>query len=484
MFNVSRISRTALAGVLGLAILVGLNVFAGRQDWRWDATSNKRHSLTAATTAALQDLNATVHAVAFYRPTDNKAAVEGLFERFASVTPQFSYEFVDPDRAPFRARELGVTQPNTVVLAAGERRETVLFPEEARLANAVIRVSTERTAQAMAVTGHGELDVNDPGETGASELKRLLSDQGAQVGVVTLAQIDAVPQEVELLLILGPRQDFFPHELAVLDDFLRRGGRLFTAVMAEEQTNLDEWLTARLHVARPPGLVVDSLSQMVSGDALSPLSQRYGDSPITENFNVMTLFPTASAFFRAAPAQQDGEPSPLRMLVESGEQAWLEADIAALRQGQAELDPGEDDAGPLWLAAQYRGAPRFDHPTNATASSPSASMDHDANATAETPPPADEVRVVLFGDQDFLSNGFIVVAGNKDLVRNSLNWLLEREGLISVETPKAVATFLVMDDLERLFITLFPPVALPGACVVLAVLTAMRRRRPRAGSRR
>ncbi|TVM17706.1 hypothetical protein DPQ33_08700 [Oceanidesulfovibrio indonesiensis] len=475
-----RLSMTILTGLIVIAVLVGVNVLAGKRDWRWDATSNKRYSLSETTKAALRSLSEPVHAVAFFRPTDGASQTGDLLELFAAQNRDFTYEIVDPDRTPFRARQLDVRQSGTVVVQADSRSEKIMFPDEERLLNAVVKATSRSESVVRVVTGHGEVDVQEPGSRNASMLRELLTNQGASVGPITLAIAESVPEDVDLLLILAPAQDYMDHELAVLDRYVDRGGRLFVALMPEESTNLETWLEERFGLVRNEGFVVDTLSQVMSGDAMTPLAQQYARMPITENFALMTLYPTSAALFAAEAEEADAEDLPQpRGLVFSGEQTWLETNIQGLIEGSAEFNEGEDIKGPFWLGAFYNDPPRptTRQPAGGMAESTIADdAQHNATAGSELP----TTRALFFADQDFLTDDFITIGGNKDLVRNSLNWLLEREGLISVDKPRPVATFLVMTPLQRALITYVPVLIVPGACLVLAIVVALRRRSGRA----
>ncbi|TVM32337.1 GldG family protein [Oceanidesulfovibrio marinus] len=471
-----RLSMTVLTGIVAVALLVGLNVLAAKHDWRWDATSNKRYSLSETTKAALASLTGPVHAVAFFRPSEGSSQTEDMLELFAQQSKQFTYEIVDPDRAPFRAKQMDVRQSGAVVVESDGRSDKVVFPDEQALVNAVVKATSRRKSVVRVVTGHGELDVDAPGGHGATTLKKLLTDQGGTVQPITLAKTKTVPDDVDLLLILGPTDNYLDHEIKVLDEYVDRGGRVLVALAPETPTNLDAWITKQFGLKMPSGFVVDTLSQAMTGDAMTPLAQKYSRMPITRDFALMTLFPTSGALLaadgNAATAKNATEPQGLAF---SGEQTWLETNIQGLHQGTAAFNPGEDTMGPFWLGAVYEGPARGAGSANATAAAPAAQ----ANATNATVSKAPETRGVFFADQDFLSDDFIVIGGDKDLARNSLNWLLEHESLISVNKPKPVAAFLVMTPLQRAVMTYVPVVIAPLACIILAIVVAMRRRRPR-----
>ncbi len=447
MKRITRISQTVITGLLSVAVLAGLNVLAAKNPVRWDLTENKRHSLTNEAKVALANVQSPVTAAAFYRPEEpGREQAKDLLELFARHSEQFSYEFVDPDRSPFRAKEYNVAQTGTVVLLSGERKESVVFPDEEKLVNAVIRVSDERSRKVYLITGHGEAAPDAPGERAVRQLQQELSDQGAQVETLALARLERVPEDADLVCLLGPRTDLLPHELEALSTYMHAGGRMVIAVDAESKTSLDNWLEIELGVRRLDGYVLDPVSRLFTGDAMSPIIQEYARHPITKDFNLLTVFPTATAMEAAETAEG------VAWLGRSAEQAWLETDLEALRAGQAEFVENEDAPGPLWLAATYAQAGSGDD-----------------NGT--------EARAVIFADQDFFTDQYLNMSGNLDLARNTANWLLEREGLITVNRPKPAAVFLTLSPSGRAVLTWVPLALLPAVLLAAAIFVAGRRRR-------
>lgn len=442
-------SQTFITGLLGLALLVGINVLVAKHPWQFDATSSKKNSLSSSSVNIVLGLKKEVRAVAFIRPREGgKEAMEDLLQLYAAQSKLIQVDFVDPDRHPLTAKEYGVVQSETVVLVSGDKRESVLFPTEEKLTNAIIRVTNPKRAKVYFIQGHGELSPDQSGKNGVGTLRKALTDLGMDTAVITLVREKTIPQDADALLILGPKVDFLPQEIAMLSSYAA-AGRIFLAFSAETPTNLVTWMGNEYGVEWLPGLLVDPVSSYLAGDASVASIQDYSGHPITRDFNLVTLFPTAGGLALKNNADAKKRPDVLGM---SSPQSWLESDRSGLLQGKAKFDEGQDKKGPIWLAV----------------STESKAMDGDENGTS---------RAVLFADQDFLSDQYIVLSGNLDLVRNSVNWLTEQENLISISEKSVANKLLFLNSGSRSLLTLVPLFFWPMVSFVCGILVFRIRRR-------
>jgi ABC-type uncharacterized transport system involved in gliding motility auxiliary subunit len=137
----------------------------------------------------------------------------------------------------------------------------------------------------------------------------------------------------------------------------------------------------------------------------------------------------------------------------SGE-SWAESNQDQIRTGQVKPDPGEA-RGPLTIAA--------------------VSTVDAKDAPAERQ--AAKARIVLIGDSDFATNGFVNLSGNRDFFLNTLSWLAEEENLIAVrpkEASRPQPVFLTAAQGQALF--LVPVVVIPLAVIVAGGVAVARRR--------
>ena len=133
---------------------------------------------------------------------------------------------------------------------------------------------------------------------------------------------------------------------------------------------------------------------------------------------------------------------------------------------ERELDKG-DKAGPVSLAAAV-SAPATETPA------PAATTGDSANKTNDQPKP--ESRVVVFGDSDFVTNGYLGIPGNRDLFLNSVNWLAQQENLISIrpKDPEDRRVSLTSDQAKLIF--WLSILIIPGLILAGGVQTWWRRR--------
>lgn len=441
---------TALTVAAMVVLLAGAWLLADMAGLRYDATRGKRHSLSRETNAVLDALSRDVHVLAFFRPAaPGRKRAGDLLELYEGASDRFSYEFVDPDRELFRARERGVTRDATMVFISGDKQEKVVSMDEESLTTALVRVTSQRTMRLGLVTGHGELDLAVRGEEGVSRIMDELSQRGVETRSLSLVEEGGVPEAIDLVCVLGPSRDFLEPELKALTGYFTSGGEILVALKAEARTNLDAWLEEYAGLRRMTGYVMDPVSRFVTGDYLSPVIQDYSAHSITRDFSLMTIMPTAAAL---EPLDEGGA---LHVLGRSTPEAWLESDVAELKKGRTGYDQGEDTPGPLWLAAV-----------------------HDPSLAGNE---AGSGRLAAFADQDFLTDRYSGVPGNTDLAMNTINWLLSRDNLITITKPEAAGSFLHLRPAQRWALFIVPLAVVPGTVVVLAVWVWTRRRRQQQG---
>jgi ABC-type uncharacterized transport system involved in gliding motility auxiliary subunit len=465
-------SLAAASVVVVLAILFAINYLSSRHNKRWDLTAAKQFSLSDQTKKVLQGLQKPVKARVFGRSEDFPRFRERLDE-YQYQSKQLNVEYIDLERNPTRANEYKppIQTSGTVVLEYEGRTERVTSDAEQDLTNGLIKVIQGKQHKVYFVQGHGEHATDATDRGGYSSIGAALKTDNFDTEPLVLAQQKAVPDDASVLIVAGPKTDFFPAEIDMLKKYLAKGGKVFFMLDPPERadtpamTNLLA-LTKEWGIDVGNNIVVDvsGMGQLLGTDVSVPVAAKYETHPITDRFSLLTAYPLA----RSVTAIEGGSNGhTAQNLVSTSRNSWAETDIKRLTtsgQVERELDKG-DKAGPVSLAAVV---------STPAAEAPAAPDQKDAKAAADAPKP--ETRLAVFGDSDFVSNGFLGVPGNRDLFLNTVNWLSQQENLISIrpKDPQDRRVSLTADQAKLIFWLAI--VIIPGFILAAGVQTWWRRR--------
>jgi ABC-type uncharacterized transport system involved in gliding motility auxiliary subunit len=152
--------------------------------------------------------------------------------------------------------------------------------------------------------------------------------------------------------------------------------------------------------------------------------------------------------------------------VQTSPRSWAETDIkAVLTTGQAKLEEARGDKpGPISIAAAVAS------PVAAPAPAPAPKPGETVNA------PKPEVRVVVFGDSDFVTNSAIGIQGNRDLFMNALGWLSQQENLIAIRPNDPADRRITMTAAQQSNIAWLSLIIIPTCIFATGVYTWWRRR--------
>jgi hypothetical protein len=257
-----RVRAAAAAGLtLALAAVYGsLFVYAAAGvkldvDFSYFKTSRPSES----TKKLAQSLSDPVRVVAFFPQVNEvRTQVERYLNELKPAAPKLQIEVQDRLLAPKLAKELRVTQDGVVILSRGATTQTIVIGTELEPAKAKLKVldrdfqeqltklaKSRRTA--YITVGHGELNegksagTDDPSARSGTILRTLLQRQNYNVKELGLAQGLGrdVPDDADVLLIVGPTEPFSKEELDSVRRYLARHGKLFMALDADAFSTKD-----------------------------------------------------------------------------------------------------------------------------------------------------------------------------------------------------------------------------------------------------
>ena len=261
-----------------------------------------------------------------------------------------------------------------MVVGSGQKFRKVEKTEPA-LATALLQVTSHTDVLVCFATGEGEHGLNDQTDQGLSRFVAALNASNYTTDILNLQQRD-VPQSCSVLAIAGPQAGLQPAVIGRVESFMAAGGRVALLVDPPVDPNISSWL-AKFGFVVGQGVIVETSPQgrSVGAGPETPLALGYASHAITKGFELATIDDRAVPIPVTKP--QAGTPQPVAA---TGPQAFERVDLMSQA---TEFREGRDHRGPLTLAV--------------ATTVPRGSKD------ARLP----EARMVVFGDSDFVSNGFI-----------------------------------------------------------------------------
>lgn len=255
-----RVSAAAVSGlVLSMAVVYGsLLVYAAdgteaRVDYSYFKTSEPSDS----TKKLVEGLGQSIKVTAFFPEVSPvRREVEGYLKALAAGVPTLEIEIADRYLVPKRAEELKVVRDGILVIQKGEAKRTVYIGTDMKEAQAKLKTLDRdfqerlykllRSRRTVYLTvGHGEINDDQRGvvtaERSGKLIKKLLEKQHYLVKELGLSQglASDVPEDADIVMVLGPTQPLAPEELASLKRYADRGGKLLVALDPDAITTQD-----------------------------------------------------------------------------------------------------------------------------------------------------------------------------------------------------------------------------------------------------
>ncbi|MCB0569991.1 MAG: GldG family protein [Phaeodactylibacter sp.] len=447
-------NKTLVSILLVVAIIVVANLVSQRLYYRMDLTENGQYTLSKPTRDILRSLNEPVTVTAYFSgnmPPDIEKAKRDFQEmlvEFVNLSKgQLDYQFIDPteDAQKQEALQAGI-QPVMInvrekdqakqqqaflgaIVRAGGEQEILPFlppgePIEYDLARAIKKLSVKEKPSLGLVQGHGEPGMAELGQV-MEELNVLYSVEN-----VGLEAESSIPDRFRTVAIVAPKDTIPPGQLAKLDDYLSRGGKLFIAMNAVQgdfqsatgsviHTGLEDWLATK-------GLKVENSFAIDAQCGTVQVQQQQGfftiRTPVQFPFlPIITNFPEHPATKGLEQAVMTFA-SPMQFTGSDGV-SFTPIALTSVKSGVV-TPPTYFDINKQWTDADF---PMSNLIVGGVLEGKLAG---EANA-----------RIIVIGDGDFPVSGQQGRQNpdNISLMANSIDWLSDDTGLIELRT-KAVAT--------------------------------------------
>lgn len=434
-----------------LGILTAANVLANRYDKSYDATANKRYSLSEQTVKIVKGLKQDATISYFDQPRGFQQAKDQL-DLYSNLSPKVHVNYVDTDKQPQEARAAGVKRDGTAIVQVGQRKEEAKSFTEEGITGAFIRDLKNTTRTVCFITGSGEHQIDDSDAKGFSRFKELLGRDEYSAKSINLLEKAEVPSDCTVLVVGGPSGDYVQPEVEAVRKYIENGGRgLFL-------------LDPPLKMGKSEIADNDVLGNVLQGWGISlaknlildfnPIGQVVGVGP---QVVLVTNYDT-HAIVHEMKGHATGFPLSRSLEVKNTDKTTVEklfsssdSSLATSKLDTPRIDPGDpkNSRGPFVIAAA---------------------------ATYNTGKESSQGRIVVIGSSEWAANSFITFNGNRDLALNAMNWLSSDEDLISIRPKEPEDRRITMTNAQFRWVMISSQFILPLVVIFVGVTVWWRRR--------
>ena len=485
-----------LRAALVLAVAVMVNFLGAKFYHRFYLSQQTRVELSSRTLSVLHSLTNRLEVTLYYDTRDPENFYPDILEllnAYRDANKNISIRTVDYTRDPTEAMKVkekfnlpvSIASPNSpptkdlIIFAGGDRHDVVpgaavvsfqtqqmrpddpnFDPKEKRMqllkkpvwftgevlfTSKVFALAHGQPLRAYFMQGHGESALTDITDNGYQKFALELAQNDIVVNDLELLGDAEVPADCSLLIVAAPVKAFSSGELQKIERYLAQGGKLlalFNYASLQQPTGLESILQ-RWGVS----VMADYVKDLQSSD-----NNQSDQMVIVRNFNPKTFVNplTQLALEMVLPrpvvkigtAGQSGNAPQVDALVGSSETSTLAGDRAAAPRSYPLITAIEQK--PVAGAVTARGS----------------------------------TRIIVAGDSLFLDNQLIGAAANRDFLDYALNWLCDREQLLSGIGPRPVTEFrLTLSQPQQKQLRWLLLGALPGGVLFLGWLVWLIRRK-------
>ena len=434
-----------------LTAVVIANYLADRYNKSYDATANKRYSLSEQTAKIAKGLKQPATITYFDQGTRFQHAKD-LLNEYANLSPKIQVEYLDPDKNPQEAREAGIKNYGTALVQIGDKKEEAKSMTEEGITGAIIRDLKNSTRNVCFVQGSGEHQIDDSDRNGYSRFKDLLGKENYQAKSIDLLQKAEVPNDCTVLVVGGPTRDYQQPEVDAIKKYVENGGRALLMLdpplkIGRSEIADNDALTNLLQswgVTPDKDLILDlnPIGQLAGLGPQVALVTSYESQPIVSGLKgTATGFPLSRSI-----DVKNGDKTSVQKLFDSSSTS-----LATSKLNSPQVDPNDPNnrKGPMTIAAA---------------------------GTYNTGKQDSQGRFVVVGSSAWMANSFINFNGNSDLALNAIDWLSSDEDLISIRPKEREDRRVTMTRAQLNLVRTTSQFLLPLVVVVAGVSVWWKRR--------
>ncbi len=396
--------------LLVISTLAIVNFLASRHYATLDYSISKSNTLAEQSIKLVKSLDSDLKVLFFYRKGENgtedtRKAFRDIIKKYQDYSAKIQLEFVELNERPDLAKEYGVDKGSGLAFFDYKgHRNRIEKLDEQELTSALVKVTREKNKTVYFIVGHGESNIEEEKDSmGLGAFKSMLENNRYTIKSHPLTTLPKIPEDADVVVIAGPKQEFSEMELAGLRDYLKKGGNLFVALKGKQNSGLDKILKEVgvelgddyvFNVIEIPGIGKGVQQESTMGAQFSSTHQ------ITKNFGkgevVRFHFPQSVRKTATSVAGIS-----IDEIVKTTNSSMSFKDLKSQQEATDQKEFAMMDA----IKGKFPGA---------------------------DPKDGKEFSIVVVGDVDFMNNALLYQNLNRDLLLNTVAGLSREENLISI----------------------------------------------------
>ena len=270
-----------------------------------DISGRDLYSISETSVELLQNLSDEVRLVVLAEDGSVDNRIEKFIDKYAGLSDKVSVEYIDPIQYPSALQTYEAEQDNIVVICQATDKQAVIkfsdiiqsdesgyymtgqytetaFDAEGQLTSAIDYVTTDSGKTAYTLGGHNETDLS------ATVLKQMEKSHFI-VNSLNLLTDGSIPEDCDLLICNAPTVDLADDELAMLEEYLAKGGHL-TLLLSEDEADTPNFdsLMKTYGITKKAGYLAD-YGRSYQNNAYIFFPELSTESEITSEFNSNNL---------------------------------------------------------------------------------------------------------------------------------------------------------------------------------------------------
>jgi ABC-type uncharacterized transport system involved in gliding motility auxiliary subunit len=408
----------------------------------YDWTGGQRNSLSAASRKVLDTLPEPIRITGFVADNNTlRGAMAQLVARYQRYRSDIQLEFINPQLKPALAEQYAVLSEGELVIDYSGRREHVRRLAETALSTALARLARGAERWAVYLQDYSNRQLDGGRRTDFDQLSSHLETLGLKLRPFELTANVPIPDNVSLVVVAHTIRPLTDSASKSIRSYIERGGNLLWFADPGTRGHLNA-LTEVLGVNIEPGMLVDPTSKILNQSAPEFIQVRgYADHPLSAGLQEATIFPTAASLSWQAPVGWQ-----VRGIAASPLNSWRETGDLSVA---VRFDEQSDSPGPADLAVAMQRVHSDTHK---------------------------QQRVVIVGDSDFASNGYLGLGENRAFAVNMFNWLSADDALLNLPVIAAFDLNFNPAPIPKAVIVLGAPIVLPLIVFGFGLIRWQRRR--------